>query len=166
MALMPYLEAIVWLASTSILPITAFPSYSLDNASMIGVSARQGPHQVAQQSTSTTPLELTVSLKLLSLISLDINLFLLNFNKFLKKINVLLNPTKRYLKNKNETLFNYFAESTATESTTGLIESVFTESQVSLQPSCSQDFFAPQEATTKDTTTANANTKFFITVFF
>src|SRR5690606_2054220 len=49
----PYLAANCWLASTSTLPTTALPSYSLLTSSLIGPTILQGPHQAAQKSTNT-----------------------------------------------------------------------------------------------------------------
>src|SRR5882762_9457782 len=41
------------LRSTSILPTFTLPKYSVASSSTMGAIARQGPHQVAQKSTST-----------------------------------------------------------------------------------------------------------------
>jgi hypothetical protein len=53
MFLTPYLAANSWLASTSTLPTTALPSYSVLISSMIGPTIRHGPHHAAQKSTNT-----------------------------------------------------------------------------------------------------------------
>ena len=49
----PNLIAVVPDVSTFSFPITACSLYSFASASMIGVSIRHGPHQVAQKSTTT-----------------------------------------------------------------------------------------------------------------
>src|SRR5574344_1804187 len=51
--LLEYLEVISVAESTSTFPITALPSYSVANSSMIGAIWRQGPHHCAQKSKTT-----------------------------------------------------------------------------------------------------------------
>src|SRR5258708_39518637 len=53
--------AVRWFASTSIFVTFSLPSYSPAICSMMGATMRQGPHQVAQKSTRTSPLDCSTS---------------------------------------------------------------------------------------------------------
>ena len=50
---MPYLIAIADSSSVFSFTILILPAYSVASSSRIGATARQGPHQTAQKSTST-----------------------------------------------------------------------------------------------------------------
>src|ERR1700693_2639059 len=53
--------AVRWFASTSTLVTLTLPSYSPASWSMIGATMWHGPHQVAQKSTTTSPLCCSIS---------------------------------------------------------------------------------------------------------
>ena len=60
MPVIPYMAAIIWLASVSNLPTFTLPTYFVANSSTTGAIIRQGKHHSAQKSTSTGIFDLSL----------------------------------------------------------------------------------------------------------
>src|SRR4028118_1560985 len=76
-------------SSTLTLPILTLPSYSLDNSSITGPIARQGPHHSAQKSTTVNLSELNTSVWKFE----SVNAFAINDYLFVKRYNASANLT-------------------------------------------------------------------------